>query len=410
MSVLGSLPSKREARSYLKKFQQKVTPKDLQPVEQRTGLVNLSPNLSSNDLFIVVKTLLRLRQLGLFPIIVLSSHIDPLDRLKSRDTIYNGAFRVVEAIERANYRATPLNNVFTIHKSDAITADLAHIHRCINSSQIPVIGCLGDKGDLKCPIPTKSALISLAQSASNSPSFGSPLKFIIINSKGGISLANKHITFVNMKVDFDSIHKMLSDIGPSESQTVQYLELIQAVLENLSNKSSAILTNAATSASLISNLITDKPFVAPNKFNCDSSAIPTVFRSGLSVAVHTSLHSINTEKLTYLLESSFRKKLDKDGFFERLSKVGKTIMIAGSYDGAVIVTKENSTSNPPYELPYLDKFAVDPSSQGLGVADILWSRLIAEYPNLCWRSRIDNPVNRWFVYLCYFQSNLIVHY
>lgn len=39
---------------------------------------------------------------------------------------------------------------------------------------------------------------------------------------------------------------------------------------------------------------------------------------------------------------------------------------------------------------------MDPETQGMGVADILWKRLVKEYPDLFWRSRIDNPVNKWY--------------
>ena len=36
----------------------------------------------------------------------------------------------------------------------------------------------------------------------------------------------------------------------------------------------------------------------------------------------------------------------------------------------------------------------------MGVADILWKKLKILYPDLFWRSRIDNPVNKWY----FFQS------
>ncbi len=44
----------------------------------------------------------------------------------------------------------------------------------------------------------------------------------------------------------------------------------------------------------------------------------------------------------------------------------------------------------------MDKFAVSPDSQGIGVADILWKRMKHDYPNMLWRSRAENPVNNWY--------------
>ena len=33
---------------------------------------------------------------------------------------------------------------------------------------------------------------------------------------------------------------------------------------------------------------------------------------------------------------------------------------------------------------------------GTGTADILWTKIRSMYPNLCWRSRTSNPVNKWY--------------
>lgn len=50
-------------------------------------------------------------------------------------------------------------------------------------------------------------------------------------------------------------------------------------------------------------------------------------------------------------------------------------------------------------VPYLDKFAVLKKAQGSGgVADIVFNALVrAALPlGVVWRSRADNPVNRWY--------------
>jgi amino-acid N-acetyltransferase len=50
-------------------------------------------------------------------------------------------------------------------------------------------------------------------------------------------------------------------------------------------------------------------------------------------------------------------------------------------------------------VPYLDKFAVLKRSQGAGgVADIVFNSMVKDcFPDgVCWRSRRDNPVNKWY--------------
>lgn len=50
-------------------------------------------------------------------------------------------------------------------------------------------------------------------------------------------------------------------------------------------------------------------------------------------------------------------------------------------------------------VPYLDKFAVLKKSQGTGgVADIVFTAMVRDcFPNgVVWRSRKDNPVNKWY--------------
>ncbi|KAJ2771448.1 Amino-acid acetyltransferase, mitochondrial, partial [Coemansia nantahalensis] len=74
---------------------------------------------------------------------------------------------------------------------------------------------------------------------------------------------------------------------------------------------------------------------------------------------------------------------------------GVEIIVAGDYQGAVIVTHE-LVPGAHWRVPYLDKFAVLPAAQGTGMADILWAQLRRACPACMWRSRNDNGVNRWY--------------
>ncbi len=110
-------------------------------------------------------------------------------------------------------------------------------------------------------------------------------------------------------------------------------------------------------------------------------------RHGFLVKEFQNLVNVDLIKLITLLEKSFQKPLKKD-YLSRLTRNLDRIIIAGDYLGAIIITSEDG-------LYYLDKFSVDPDTQGMGVADILWKRTRKEYQDLFWRSRVDNPVNKW---------------
>ncbi|KAJ2780042.1 Amino-acid acetyltransferase, mitochondrial [Coemansia interrupta] len=124
----------------------------------------------------------------------------------------------------------------------------------------------------------------------------------------------------------------------------------------------------------------------------------TLLRHGFSIQRHTTLDTCDLPRLRALLESSFKRTLAGGPYFDRLRRLssagGIEIIVAGDYQGAVIVTYEPLGAGA--SLPYLDKFAVLPSVQGTGMADILWAQLRRACPRCMWRSRNDNGVNRWY--------------
>ncbi|KAL1879351.1 hypothetical protein VTK73DRAFT_7082 [Phialemonium thermophilum] len=115
---------------------------------------------------------------------------------------------------------------------------------------------------------------------------------------------------------------------------------------------------------------------------------------------------VDLPRLVHLIEDSFNRKLDVQHYLDRVNDSLAGIIIAGEYEGGAILTWER-----PFELdedaayhggrmvPYLDKFAVLKRSQGAGgVADIVFNAMVRDcFPDgVCWRSRKDNPVNRWY--------------
>jgi len=178
-------------------------------------------------------------------------------------------------------------------------------------------------------------------------------------------------------------------------------------------------------SSLIANLITNKPAVSsslPHALLQGKSKLtlhtPTLLRRGLPIQVLRTAAEIDRPKMKSLLEQSFGRTLDEEPFYRRIEKNLDFVIVAGDYAGAAIVTNEPCPGPPTFpSLSYLDKFAVLPSHQGDGTVDFLWVALHDETyglglpfsinPNggkegkgegrdLVWRSRSNNPVNKWY--------------
>ncbi|KAF4555503.1 Amino-acid acetyltransferase-like protein [Elsinoe fawcettii] len=111
---------------------------------------------------------------------------------------------------------------------------------------------------------------------------------------------------------------------------------------------------------------------------------------------------INFPRLLALIEDSFRRPLDVKHYLSRIKNKIAGVIIAGEYEGGAILTWESppGSKGDPFRLvPYLDKFAVLQKSQGnAGVADIVFQAMVRScFPKgVCWRSRSDNPVNKWY--------------
>lgn len=115
---------------------------------------------------------------------------------------------------------------------------------------------------------------------------------------------------------------------------------------------------------------------------------------------------VDLPRLLYLIEDSFNRKLDAQHYLERVENSLAGIIVAGEYEGGAILTwerpfamDEETAYRTGRMVPYLDKFAVLVRSQGAGgVADIVFNAMVRDcFPDgVCWRSRKDNPVNKWY--------------
>lgn len=412
------------------------------------GLIKLESGLPAEKLRSFAGTLVQLQSLGLTPLVVLDStgmkadgdgnikgsakksgfstarlpqrELDELDAAKrekmTKDAVVQELYQIAEAIDEAGGRAMALNGgIFHVDSSGEFILDLESIQTVFGLGQIPIIGPIVEShSSVQRVVPARDVLVALCRKLSADVHFASPVKTIIVNRYGGIATNDHSVAFVNLEDEYDAVKSAIESCATASPETdvaeasdlkkvlasqLNDLDTARTILSVLPSSSSAIIASAVSSAALISNLITDKSPIphsssGPSQPSKNRIYPPTILRHGLKLSISKSLPPADQPRMLKLLESSFKKKLDADSYWRRLDQVADGVIVAGAYDGAAIVTMEPDPEGGEL-VPYLDKFAVAPTSQGIGVADILWKALKSQYPDLVWRSRADNPVNKW---------------
>lgn len=248
------------------------------------------------------------------------------------------------------------------------------------------------------------------------------------------------------------ITRVMSPQAQHISLAMRNLDLLKDTLAILPSSSSAIITTAQEAANsgrsslqpaqglgvrtrklqnlLIHNLLTDKPVISsslppkcsqnihaeiyhpvstpatfvkrgmPISISPDPRIHPWTYPSPSSPPLQLSDLLIDVDRLVYLIEDSFNRKLDVDRYLSRIKNGIAGIIVAGDYEGGAIMTWEEQSGSPnALPVPYLDKFAVLRRCQGAGgVSDIVFKAVVRDcFPHgVCWRSRKDNPVNKWY--------------
>ncbi|KAG1757741.1 mitochondrial amino-acid acetyltransferase [Suillus lakei] len=402
----------------------------LNPVYRRTALVKLQGPFTNKQLDSIARGMVYLEKLGLVSVIVVEN-----DQVRGddgeRSALIEEIMRVVSALEAQGAEARPVLGTivrlgpkpdddqlreprdFIPPEAHVFPSDLVAIRSALRAGEIPVLPPFAlDSFCRSVRIDANDVLGALARGMVEAAALDDkdvnssprdphadysqdinlvPLRLMIISREGGV---------------------------PSYARTG-----FPHLLINLTSEYDYIRDTYDPSCSLIANLITNKPAVSSSlphallqgnrKLTRDT---PTLLRRGLPIQVIRSLADVDKAKMDHLLETSFKRTLNADAFYKRLEQTLDFVVVAGDYVGAAIVTNEPSPdSSEP--ISYLDKFAVLPSHQGDGTVDFLWVALHDESyglghpfsinPNggkegkgegrdLVWRSRDDNPINKWY--------------
>ncbi|KAL0578615.1 Amino-acid acetyltransferase, mitochondrial [Marasmius crinis-equi] len=430
----------------------------LNPVVRRTALVKVQGPFTDVQLESIARGMVYLEKLGLVSVIVVEN--DELVRDQDdRSSIVEETMRVVSALEKQGARArpvlgavvrlgpkpgeedTPATSDFTPPEAHTFASDLVPIRSALRSGEIPVISPFAldsfcrsvrvNANDIVGALARGMAEVGTQNSGEEQDSSGevdlTPLRLMIINREGGIpsyARAGYPHLLVNLDSEYSHIHDTFrGEWNHTHPTSLSNLALARTCLAYMPPTSSAVMVSHRSQSSLIGNLITNKPAVSsslPHALLQGNRKLtphtPTLIRRGLPIRVVRTTAEIDKVKMKALLEQSFGRTLDEKAFYDRLDKTLDFVIIAGDYAGSAIVTSEpDPTTSKP--ISYLDKFAVLPSHQGDGTVDFLWVALHDESyglghpssanPNggkegkgegrdLVWRSRANNPVNKWY--------------
>lgn len=192
-----------------------------------------------------------------------------------------------------------------------------------------------------------------------------PLKYIQLIAEGGILNCQEHIIpFLNLsqRTDWKDVHP---DMKPLVKEVRQLFKTIPDC--------AAIFTSTR-------HLLQE---------------IFTIKGSGTYIKMHNILatskvRDLNIERLRLLLEDAFSKNLVDDFFTDKF----KMIFYEKDYEGVAIIKNLKG-------IPYLDKLAVSPISEGTGLGKSLWVTISNAYPKLIWRASPKNPLNSFYLRECH---------
>ncbi|KAK6534635.1 Amino-acid acetyltransferase, mitochondrial [Arthrobotrys megalospora] len=404
-------------------------------------------HLTDPELTAIGRTLKKLGRLGLGSVVVVDVNEDGKPGAPEESEKELRAFhmeqmeRVVSAIEDAGGQARSVEGSLTIdHNGDSHVLLPSLILAPVSRGAIPVIPALAhDHKQVLKPTSPDSILVALCHLLADlqhhpetirgleSPKGLMTLdRLIILDPLGGIPSYDRpsgaHV-FLNLEQEYSPVLSELRNNKTAVTSThLSTLRSLRQCLKLLPSTSSAVVTTPQAAMThegpqesrnpLIHNLLTDKPVfssslpITPSTPRVITTLVkhgvpllmlpPSEFENGQTLSSHP---RINIQRLVGLIEDSFGKKLDVDHYLDRINKNVAGVIIAGDYDGGAIITWEEAHNGR--KVPYLDKFAVARKAQGTGgVADVVFKAMVHGdsmfTKELIWRSRQNNPVNKWY--------------
>ena len=386
LKLLGAIGSEKEIKKYIEKYSSP---------EQRFAIIKVGGSVIQNDLDNLVTSLVFLDQVGLKPVILhgagpmLSAELDLLgikfsfidgQRVTSsevRDVAQNifkqTNQKIVEALELLGANALGLtSNIFECKMGkpelglvgEITQVNLDPINQALGSSAIPVIAPIGEGENEILNINADIASVELVKAMN-------PDKVIFLSETGGIfNQSNKLIETINLVLEYEDL--MQQDWLHSGMKLK--LEQVKALLDHLPKTSSVSIT---------------KPINLPKELFTDSGS-GTLVKHGYKVDQFKEPDRQIQSEFKLIVESSFDGQL-VDDFFDKSGDL--QIFMTACKRATIAISNE-------FKIPYMDKFGVIPNAKGEGLGAGIWHEMRKTYPEVFWRSRASNPINKFYSSIC----------
>ena len=386
LKLLGAIGSEKEIKKYIEKYSSP---------EQRFAIIKVGGSVIQNDLDNLVTSLVFLDQVGLKPVILhgagpmLSAELDLLgikfsfidgQRVTSsevRDVAQNifkqTNQKIVEALELLGANALGLtSNIFECKMGkpelglvgEITQVNLDPINQALGSSAIPVIAPIGEGENEILNINADIASVELVKAMN-------PDKVIFLSETGGIfNQSNKLIETINLVLEYEDL--MQQDWLHSGMKLK--LEQVKALLDHLPKTSSVSIT---------------QPINLPKELFTDSGS-GTLVKHGYKVDQFKVPDRQIQSEFKLIVESSFDGQL-VDDFFDKSDDL--QIFMTACKRATIAISNE-------FKIPYMDKFGVIPNAKGEGLGAGIWHEMRKTYPQVFWRSRASNPINKFYSSIC----------
>ncbi|EPY49331.1 acetylglutamate synthase Arg6 [Schizosaccharomyces cryophilus OY26] len=435
--ILKSVPNKRSTKGFLQKYaplglnnasSNLIENKLSYGLQKRIAIAKIADvdSLDDETLYGIGRSIYGLIRLGINTLVVptgtdlgITAKFKMPAEKQSRWTMLSSLYsqqnrimRVSDIFTKAGVLTKPwYSSICQLGPNGAYLEDTNSVFRTLASNYTPIIPSLAFMPNLKeISIDGDEVIYGLTKSLHKPEDDYNVDRLIILDKVGGMPCAKRrqgssHV-LINLAQEYEELRKTLP------KHHIKNLFLAQRCLKMLSKEASAIvttpneamLTNSSMDRNpLIHNILTERSI-----FSCslprDRSPITktTLLRAGVPVYICMGTEcitdgSVSWERLWMLINDSFNRTLDMEAYLKRLKNSLAAVIVAGDYAGTAIVTYEK-VNDGKAKVPYLDKLAVSKNAQGsAAISDVLFNAMIELFPKeLIWRSRLDNPVNKWY--------------
>ena len=386
LKLLSAIGSEKEINKYIEKFSS---------TEQRFAVIKVGGSVIQNDIENLISSLVFLDQVGLKPVILhgagpmLSKALEDQgvdfsfidgQRVTSRETrdVAQQVFsktnqQVVDALESKGAKAVGLTaDVFECIQDKPDLGFVGTVknvnehlvNKILEEGSIPVIAPLGQEGNEVLNINADIATVELVKTIN-------PYKVIFLSDIGGIfNKSDQLIENINLVLEYEDL--MFQEWLHSGMKLK--LEQIKELLSYLPKTSSVSIT---------------KPINLPKELFTDSGS-GTLIKHGYKVNKHVLPDTEIENQFKQIIEESFNGSLVSN-FFENKSNMD--IFMTSCKRATIAISND-------FSVPYMDKFGVTPEAKGEGLGAGIWHEMRKAYPQVFWRSRANNPINKFYTSIC----------